>query len=477
MIFNSIDFAWFLPLAFLVYRLIPDKSIRNRNLWILCVSLFFYGWWDWRFVSLLLLSIMVDFRMAQLIADRPAQSKVFLWTSVILNLGILVFFKYSNFFITSFSQSFSFLGIPFECSSLNIVLPVGVSFYTFQTLGYVLDVYRGKIAPSRDVLSFGAFVSFFPQLVAGPIERAAHLLPQFQKEHDFNKVEAHHALRQMLWGFFKKLVIADNCAMLADSAFNDPGASSMQLLLGAMFFSFQIYGDFSGYSDIALGTARLFGFRLMRNFDNPYFSRDVAEFWRRWHISLSTWFRDQVYIPLGGSKNGKWGTVRNVLLVFIISGFWHGANWTFIFWGLLHALFFLPLLMLGKNRLHTDIPARGRTLPGLREGSRMLFTFFLVTLAWIFFRAESLTGAFSYLSGIFSLSGSFTEAFTGKSLLALGWILVMMVVEWTGREEEYAIAAMARWKSTALRFGCYYLFLLVLVWFGGKAQTFIYFQF
>jgi D-alanyl-lipoteichoic acid acyltransferase DltB (MBOAT superfamily) len=321
----------------------------------------------------------------------------------VVNLGFLGVFKYYNFFLDNFIAAFSLLGGELNATSLNIILPVGISFYTFQTLSYTIDVYRKKLEPTTDIVAFSAFVCFFPQLVAGPIERATNLLPQFFRKRNFEYGKATDGLRQILWGLFKKVVIADNCAEYANLIFDNPADySGSTLVIGALFFTFQIYGDFSGYSDIAIGTARLFGFDLMKNFAYPYFSRDIAEFWRRWHISLSTWFRDYLYIPLGGSRGGVGMKVRNTFIIFIVSGFWHGANWTFIVWGALNAIYFLPLLLLGKNRENLGIAAEGRLVPNTKEIFQIGLTFSLTVLAWVFFRAKCVGDAWIYLRGIFS---------------------------------------------------------------------------
>ncbi|MEQ9581622.1 MAG: MBOAT family O-acyltransferase, partial [Arenibacter sp.] len=356
MLFNSIDFAFFLPLVFLLYWFFTKNNLKYQNILIVFASYLFYGWWDWRFLSLIIFSTLVDFSIGNLLRNERniTKRKIYLWTSIVVNLGFLGFFKYYNFFIESFTEAFSFFGNNIEGDRLNIILPVGISFYTFQTLSYTIDVYKEKLEPTKDIIAFTAFVSFFPQLVAGPIERATNLLPQFYKRREFNYALAIDGLRQILWGLFKKIVIADNCAKYANLIFNNSDDySGSTLIMGALFFTFQIYGDFSGYSDIAIGTSRLFGFNLMQNFAFPYFSRDIAEFWRRWHISLSTWFRDYLYIPLGGSRGGTWMKIRNTFIIFIVSGFWHGANWTFVIWGFLNALYFLPLLLLNKNRVNT----------------------------------------------------------------------------------------------------------------------------
>ncbi|MDN3644276.1 MBOAT family O-acyltransferase, partial [Lutimonas halocynthiae] len=336
MLFNSLDFAIFLPIVFVLYWFVTNKNLKLQNLLIVVASYVFYGWWDWRFLSLILFSTLVDYTVGRKLRDENNGSRrlLLLWTSIIVNLGFLGFFKYYNFFLDNFIEAFSFFGYVFKAGSLQIILPVGISFYTFQTLSYTIDVYKKKLEPTKDFIAFAAFVSFFPQLVAGPIERATNLLPQFYKKRTFDSNKAIDGLKQILWGLFKKVVIADNAAQFANEIFNNSGDySGSTLFLGALFFAFQIYGDFSGYSDIAIGTSRLFGFNLMKNFAFPYFSRDIAEFWRRWHISLSTWFRDYLYIPLGGSRGGLSMKIRNTFIIFIVSGFWHGANWTFIVWG------------------------------------------------------------------------------------------------------------------------------------------------
>jgi D-alanyl-lipoteichoic acid acyltransferase DltB (MBOAT superfamily) len=355
MLFNSLDFAIFLPLVFVIYWFVLGKKLRLQNAFVLLASYVFYGWWDWRFLSLLVISTLVDYVVGRqmLIIKDGVKRKLLLILSLGVNLGMLGFFKYYNFFVESFTQAFTLFGQDLNPQTLKIILPVGISFYTFQTLSYSIDIYRRKLEPTRDFVAFSAFVSFFPQLVAGPIERASNLLPQFYTKRQFESSNAVDGLRQILWGLFKKMVIADRCAVFANEIFNNSADySGFVLVLGAIFFAFQIYGDFSGYSDIAIGTARLFGFNLMQNFAFPYFSRDIAEFWRRWHISLSTWFRDYVYIPLGGSKGKAIIVLRNTLIVFVVSGFWHGANLTFIFWGLLNAIYFVPLLLGKANRRH-----------------------------------------------------------------------------------------------------------------------------
>jgi alginate O-acetyltransferase complex protein AlgI len=482
MLFNSLDFAIFLPLVFILYWFITNKNLKLQNLLIVGASYFFYGWWDWRFLSLILFSTIVDYLVGRGLAVQEIRikRKLLLWTSIIVNLGFLGFFKYYNFFLENFITAFSFFGTNINANSLHIILPVGISFYTFQTLSYTIDIYHRKLEPTKDFVAFAAFVSFFPQLVAGPIERAAHLLPQFYKKRSFDYIRAVDGMRQILWGLFKKIVIADNCAEFANQIFNNSSDySGSTLILGALFFAFQIYGDFSGYSDIAIGTARLFGFNLMRNFAFPYFSRDIAEFWRRWHISLSTWFRDYLYIPLGGSRGGKFMKIRNTFLIFIISGFWHGANWTFIVWGTLNAVFFLPLLLTKNNRNHIEIVAQGKHLPELKELMLMLLTFSLTVVAWIFFRAENIGHAIAYISEIFSSSLISMPYFDGikRATITIIFVVIFIVLEWIGREQQYAIAAIGNSWKRPIRYALYYAIIISILWFGSKEKEFIYFQF
>ena len=478
MLFNSIDFAIFLPIVFILYWFVTNKSLKLQNILIVSASYVFYGWWDWRFLSLIIFSSIVDYTAGLLLSktDNKSKRKIVLWISIIVNLGLLGFFKYYNFFLDNFVTAFSFFGTEINAGSLNIVLPVGISFYTFQTMSYTIDVYRRKLEPTNNFIAFSAFVSFFPQLVAGPIERASNLLPQFYTKRDFNSAKAIDGMRQILWGLFKKIVIADNCAEYVNIIFNNSSDySGSTLVMGAIFFAFQIYGDFSGYSDIAIGTARLFGFDLMRNFNFPYFSRDIAEFWRRWHISLSTWFRDYVYYPLGGSRGSIWMKIRNTFIIFIVSGFWHGANWTFIIWGALNAIYFLPLLLTKNNRNNLDIVAKGRILPKFKEIFLMSVNFMLVIFAWIFFRAESVEHAVNYISNIFSLSlFSFPQVFPVVKILL---ICFFVFIEWIGREHQFAIAKLGvEWKLP-LRWAFYYALIFIIFMFSGKQLQFIYFQF
>ncbi|MDA3898653.1 MAG: MBOAT family protein, partial [Desulfobacteraceae bacterium] len=479
MLFNSIDFAIYLPIVFGVYWLI-QKNLNLQNLFIVFASYFFYGWWNWRFLSLLLISTIVDFSIGRFLAKSEdiTNRKILLWISIFVNIGFLAFFKYYNFFIDSFVSAFTFMGADLTTRNLNIILPVGISFYTFQTLSYTIDIYKKKLSPTHDFVAFAAFVSFFPQLVAGPIERAKNLLPQFYIQRTYENKNAVEGMRQILWGFFKKIVIADNCAVYVNDVFANyadyPGST---LLIGATFFAFQIYCDFSGYSDIAIGTARLFGFKLMQNFAFPYFSRDMGEFWRRWHISLSTWFRDYLYIPLGGSRGGIWKKTRNVFIIFLVSGFWHGANWTFIIWGALHAVYFLPLMLIQKNRQHIEIVANNRFYPTIKESLQILSTFFLTVIAWVFFRAENITHAFSYLKVLFinnlyqhpgQVLLFFKELAQNEMFFPL---LFLLAIEWSGRRQEFPIAKLGGESAWVFRWIFYYALAIMIFLYYGHKQT------
>jgi len=483
MLFNSIGFAIFLPVVFGFYWLLFNKNLRLQNLLLLCASYFFYACWDWRFLFLLIFSTLLDYFTGLKMAgsDSLKQKKTWFWLSVIINLGFLCVFKYYNFFASSFAQFSANIGLHVSPWTLKVILPVGISFYTFHGLSYVIDIYKNKIPAERNFVDYSLFVSFFPLLVAGPIERATHLLPQIKTKRAFDYYKAVDGLRQILWGLFKKIVIADQCASYANMIFaNSSVYTGSTLILGALFFSFQIYCDFSGYSDIALGVARLFGIELLRNFSFPYFSRDVAEFWRRWHISLSTWFRDYLYVPLGGSKGGTWMKIRNTFIIFLVSGFWHGANWTFIVWGFLNALFIMPSIILKTNRSNLEIVAKGKLLPSLTELVHIVLTFMMVVFAWIFFRANSVTHALNYISKIFSASlfSPFNLDVNRTQLFeTILLVILFLIIEWLGRENPYAISTLPKLQKRAYRMAFYYLLVFLIFLFTGKEQQFIYFQF
>ena len=492
MLFNSIEFLIFLPIVFAIYWLLRNH-LKLQNLFVVLASYVFYGWWDYKFLLLIAFTSLCSYASGLLI-DKSKRcivygvwcinwAKFWLITNIVINLGILAVFKYYDFFVSEFGALF---GISTESLLLRIILPVGISFYTFQALSYSIDVYRGNIKPTRDIVAFFAFISFFPQLVAGPIERATNLLPQFLQKRTFSYEQGVDGMRQILWGLFKKIMVADNCAMYVDQIWSTYDTQSgSTLLLAAILFTFQIYGDFSGYSDIAIGTAKLFGIKLMRNFNNPYFSRDIAEFWRRWHISLTTWFRDYVYIPLGGSRpNVVYGVrctveskkkliiARNVMIVFLICGLWHGANWTYLVWGLYNVLLFLPLILLGKSKRYKDVPLVWKQLP------QMLLTFVLVTIGWIIFRAPSVTDAWDVVCNICSgtlWSAPYILPMQEMLFMAIG-IFVMIGVEWLQRNENHGLV-LDRMNSRVLRYVIYIVLITMILWKGDSGDAFIYFQF
>lgn len=494
MLFNSIEFAIFLPIVFLLYWFVFKSNLRLQNFFIVIASYVFYGWWDWRFLLLISFTTLCSWGSGILIektrkgqtASSERRAKLISGLNIILNLGILGFFKYYGFFIQAFTDAFLLFGKPLNIYSLQIILPVGISFYTFQALSYSIDVYKRKIEPTRDIVAFFAFVSFFPQLVAGPIERATNLLPQFYKKRLFEYDKAADGMRQILWGLFKKIVVADNCAILVDSIYTQQESQGgIILFIGMIAFAFQIYCDFSGYSDIAIGTARLFGINLMQNFNYPYFSRDIAEFWRRWHISLTTWFRDYVYIPLGGSRGSKAMIIRNTFIIFLLSGFWHGANWTFIIWGAYHAILFMPLILLGKNRKYLNTVAAGKVLPSLKDFIQIVFTFFLVVIGWIFFRSESVVEAFKYIDGVFFSPASFLDlsSFSLIRFKVSGYTMIfifmsvclLLFVEWIQRSRIHGLEIHGMKKP--VRWTIYILLSLFIYLTHANPAQFIYFQF
>ena len=462
----------------MLYWFVTNRSLKAQNILLLASSYFFYASWDYRFLFLLIFSTMLDYFTGIKIASARncAYKKTWLWISIGVNLGFLAFFKYYNFFSVSFSEAVAHLGFRVDPWTIKVILPIGISFYTFHGLSYVIDIYKERIRPEKSFIDYAVFVSFFPLLVAGPIERATHLLPQIKKKRLFDQARAIDGLRQILWGLFKKVVIADQCSQYVNVIFNGSASfSGSEHIVGAVLFAFQIYCDFSGYSDIALGVARLFGIELLRNFAFPYFSRDIAEFWRRWHISLSSWFKDYLYIPLGGSKGGLWMKIRNTFIIFLVSGFWHGANWTFIIWGGLNAIYFLPLLILNKNRANLEIVAKGKLLPTAREFAGIVFTFSITVFAWIFFRAASVGGAVKYIAEIFT-----TPFFTYPIRLNIPFTLLIcffLIVEWLGREYQYALGKPDIAFPKIARWSFYYVLVLSIWYFAGAEQQFIYFQF
>ena len=481
MLFNSFTFMIFLPVVFLLYWFV-FKRLRWQNLLILVASYVFYGWWDWRFLILIVITSLSSYFSGLLIRHfegRRGLQKAVSAANIVLNLGILGTFKYFNFFVGNLSELLSAAGITLDWPTVNIILPVGISFYTFQALSYSIDVYTRKIEPTRDIVAFFSFISFFPQLVAGPIERATNLLPQMLGKRTFDYATAVDGLRQMLWGFFKKLIIADGCAEVVNQLWGNVGhATGLMLFICSLLFTFQIYADFSGYSDIAIGCAKLFGFRLTTNFKVPYFSRNVREFWRRWHITLMNWFTQYVYFPLGGSRCSRARTILNTLIVFALSGLWHGADWTFVLWGLYHALLFIPLILLGSSR-YRDTVAHGRLLPSFKELLSMLVTFLFINFGWVLFRAPDFASFCDFTLGMFSPSLFSLSGLTMKMATMLLWCAGLVIVEWVQREREHVlqIDGYRVFSTQVSRLLLYAVLAFVIFYFAGQVQTFIYFQF
>lgn len=481
MLFNSFEFLVFLPVVFLLYWFVFCGR-RWQNLLVVLASYVFYGWWDWRFLFLIALTSLCSYASGIFIERYEGKRKVQRAVSasnIVLNLLILGVFKYCNFFVENLDALLSSFGYKLDWVTLDIILPVGISFYTFQALSYTIDVYHRNIKATHDMVEFFAYISFFPQLVAGPIERATNLLPQFQKPRTFEYDKAVDGCRQMLWGFFKKLVIADNCASVVNQYWSDyQHLSGISLWILGVLFTFQIYCDFSGYSDIAIGCARLFGIHLMRNFNVPYFSRSIPEFWRRWHISLTTWFRDYIYFPLGGSRCAKWKTIRNVFIVWGISGLWHGANWTFVCWGLFHATLLAIYNLLGINTKYQHVAAHGRLFPNVKEFLQMSLTFLLAVIGWVIFRAEDMGQAVDFLGAMFTspFYSSDGNIYERKWLL---WGFVCLLAEWLQRDKQHALQFPNNkvFRHAPVRWTVYAVLLLMMLMYVGKVQTFIYFQF
>ena len=482
MLFNSFEFLVFLPIVFLLYWLV-FKGRQTQNVLIVVASYVFYGWWALRFLVLIFITTQLSYLSGLLIEKYRDKAKWICGANIAINIGILCYYKYVNFFADNLQVLFSQFGYQLDWVTLDIILPVGISFYTFQALSYTIDVYRRDTKATTDLISFTAFISFFPQLVAGPIERSTNLLPQFLKPRKFDYTNAVIGMRQILWGFFKKLIIADNCAQLANSIFdNYQDCNASLLLLGALFFTFQIYGDFSGYSDIAIGTARLFGINLIKNFNLPYFSRDIAEFWRRWHISLNKWFIDYVYIPLGGSRVAKSIMIRNILIVFFLSGLWHGANWTFVVWGLYNGVIIAFLTLLNLNHKRSAIISEHRFFPPIKEVGQILLTFSLVVIGWVFFRAEDLTQATDYIirmcdSSILSMPNFRNIGLSFiKISYTLFFIIILQLIDWGQRKRDFGLE-ISNIKYRTIRWGIYIAFIMIFTIFAGSQEEFIYFQF
>jgi D-alanyl-lipoteichoic acid acyltransferase DltB (MBOAT superfamily) len=485
MLFNSIEFAIFLPIVFFLYWFVFNKSLKLQNLLIVGSSFLFYGWWDWRFLFLMIFSASIDYIVGIMLSKNDIQRKrkILLAISILVNLSILVFFKYFNFFVDSFVSAFSFFGTKLNPVTLKIVLPLGISFYTFQAMSYTIEVYRKNLKPTESFVDYFAFISFFPQLVAGPIERATNLLPQFYTKRTFDYDKAIDGMRQMLWGLFKKIAVADNLSKIVEPIFDSPQQmSTITLLLGIAAFSVQIYADFSGYSDIAIGVSRLFGFNLMRNFRYPLFARSVGERWRNWHISLSTWFRDYIYIPLGGSRGSKWNKFKNTMILFTISGFWHGANWTFVCWGIINGLFFAPSMLLNTNRKYLEPISKKRFFPNVKEFFQMFTTFWLIASTYIFFRADDILHSKQYFVSLFlnwNISRTINFISDNTKILFYSGLfaVIMLIFEWINRDKPHGLFFEKAHSLNIVRWTVYYIIIILIIKLGGNQETFIYFQF
>lgn len=479
MLFNSFAYLIFLPIVFLLYWNVC-KSGRSKNILLIAASYVFYGWWNVRLLWLIFLVSIVAYIGGIVVATKrvsPVVKRITLAFVIISNIATLVAFKYYGFFASSFVRILSVVGFTPDIPTLDLILPVGISFYSFQAISYVIDVYRGKSPATTDIWAFLVYISFFPQLVAGPIERASNILPQFLHDRrPFSYKRGVGGMQLILWGLFKKMVVADNAAEAVNIIFPQwESIGTINLWIGAILFSFQIYGDFSGYSDIAIGSARLFGIDLMKNFDLPYFSRDIVEFWKRWHISLTSWFRDYLYIPLGGNRKGKAKAMRNMFVVFLVSGLWHGANFTYILWGAYHAILHIPVKFFRKKGKKDEGENVGRT-PFYKDAFWMGITFLLVMVGWVIFRADSTTHALSYITSMFS---HYTPAASIAGKIPLLWCAILVIIEWNARHKENPLAFSDKgiWKVSFVRWTSYVAIFLICLFFAGSPQEFIYFRF
>ncbi len=473
MLFNSLDYALFLPTVFLLYWFVFKSNLKIQNLFLLLASYFFYACWNWKFLALIILSTLINYYLGKWISANPQNSKFFLWVGIILNLVILGFFKYYNFFIENFIEMFRIFGTELNITPLKIILPIGISFYTFQGISYLTDVYRKNFKPSDNLLSFSIFITFFPQLVAGPIERASDLLPQINNKRIFNYNQAITGLKLIALGLFEKIVIADNCAVFVNAIFDDYASESgSTLFFGAVLFSFQIYGDFCGYSHIAIGSANLLGFNLTKNFNYPYLAQNIADFWRRWHISFSYWLRDYIYFPLGGSKQGEYRKIKNLTIVFLISGIWHGADWTFVIYGAIHALLYIIFIYYRKWTRNIRVFSSKLT-DTLYDFIAIVSTFVILTIARVFFRAESYSESMSYLKRMLS------ESLFEKPNISRFFIVSLfgfLILEWLQKDKEHLLD-LSDIKSKILRHLIYLGVVFMIFFYSSNNQSFIYFQF
>jgi alginate O-acetyltransferase complex protein AlgI len=479
MIFNSVTFLVFFTTFFLLYWLLANRNIKLQNILLLIGSYIFYGWADWRFLSLIIAVSLINFCLGRSIekSSNPKIRQLLLYIGLIQGIGGLAFFKYYNFFVTSINDSFQILSIHINLQTLNLIVPIGISFFTFRTISYLLDISKGKIVAAKDWLVFFNYVSFFPSLLAGPIDKAKLLVPQLEQKRAFDYSKSVDGLRQILWGLFKKVAIADYCAPITDNIFeNYQTLHGSALVLGAFLYTFQIYTDFSGYSDMAIGFARLLGFTITKNFAFPLFSQNIAEFWRKWHISLTSWLTEYVFTPLSITFRdlGKFGLILAIVINFTIIGIWHGPNWTYILFGFLHGCYYIPLILKGTMNKKKVI-AKDKLLPNLNELSNMLMTFTLVMFTFILFRSNSIGHALSYYSKIFNWSlFSLPEVSAVTGILL---IIILVSIEWIGRDRNYAIENLFNIKRKAYRWSFYLILSLIIFLFQGKQQAFIYFQF
>jgi len=477
-LFNSLDFAIFLPCVFIIHWVIAAKMPSLQNVFLIISSYIFYAFWDWRFLALILISTITDFNVGLWISKttKNRNKLLFLWLSVIVNLSILGFFKYFDFFQEAFIQVFHFFGNSLSASNLNVVLPIGISFYTFQTLSYAIDVYYEKIEPTSNFITYAAFVSFFPQLLAGPIERAGKMLPQFEQKRKFDYSKAVNGCKQILWGLFKKIVIADNASAIVNDIFGHYSSyNSSTLLLGIVLYTFQIYCDFSGYSDIAVGTSKLLGFDLSQNFLFPYFSRNITEFWRRWHISLTSWLNEYVFIPLAFTMRNfkQWGAFLAVLITFVISGIWHGAQGHFIVWGAFLGFMFLPIIFF--SGVQSPFAKVYSKTVQLNELHHVLLTFVLICFAALLFRVESTDQAFHIVQRMVNPKFWGWPEVRPTDFILL--TILFIIVEWNGRDSAFGIENWGKQYPKWVKTSFYYILIIMIIWWGGNEQSFIYFQF
>lgn len=483
MVFNSLPFTVFFLVFFVLYWLVFQRNLKAQNLLILTGSYFFYAWWDWRFLSLLIGVSVLNYLLGIYIpkAGSDAKRRLLLYIGLIQGIGGLVFFKYFNFFIISFVDAFQTININLDYHTLKIILPLGISFYTFRTMSYLLDVNKGKIEPTTDWIVFFSYVSFFPSLISGPIDRGTLLIPQLEKRREFKYDQAVDGFRQILWGLFKKIVVADNCAIYTNQVFdNFDTMPASSLVLGLFLYTIQIYADFSGYSDMAIGFARLIGFNITKNFDFPFFSQNIAEFWQRWHISLTSWMTEYVFTPLSihFRDYGNRGLIIAIMINFFIIGIWHGANWTFVLFGLLHGSYYIPLILQGKI-FKKKKSLKGKLIPSFVEFRNMVGVFLLAMIGFVIFRSDNILNALEYYKNIFSLSLFSMPQFEGRMgvLITMIFIVVMMVIEWFGKSYEYAIAGIGTSLSKTVRWSFYYLMIIIVFFFSATGKEFIYFQF